>query len=143
MEILYKSEYFWTPILQFAQSKANQSPRFSKSFIFFASIAAASALADVGTTVTLCTDPNGVSGCLNIPVNSDTCRSLTGGFRFLNDGGVSAAKIPAGVICTFFDNTDTDVVFLQGGSWNLNVVPGIAGTVNFNDRTSSGTCSTF
>ncbi|KAJ7236942.1 hypothetical protein C8J57DRAFT_1667783 [Mycena rebaudengoi] len=126
---------------------------FSKSLIFFASIAAASALAvgptpDVGTTVTLCTDPNGVSGCLNIPVNSDTCRSLTGGFSFLNDG-VSTAKIPAGFICTFFDavgcvsNTDTDVVFLQGGSWNLNAVPGIAGTVNFNDKTSSFTCSTF
>ncbi|KAJ7250288.1 hypothetical protein C8J57DRAFT_1723585 [Mycena rebaudengoi] len=64
---------------------------FSEYLIFFASIAAVSALAigptpDVGTTVTLCTDPNGVSGCLNIPVNSDTCRSLTGGFRFLNDG---------------------------------------------------------
>ncbi|KAJ7236937.1 hypothetical protein C8J57DRAFT_1247439 [Mycena rebaudengoi] len=105
---------------------------FSKSFIFFASIADAAALAvgpmperflkiyDVGTTVTLCTDPNGVSGCLNIPVNSDTCRSLTGGFRFLNDGGVSAAKIPTGVICTFFDNTDTDVVpaGLKRGSGN-------------------------
>jgi hypothetical protein len=38
---------------------------------------------------------------------------------------------------------DTDVVFLQGGSWNLNAVPGIAGTVNFNDKTSSFTCSTF
>ncbi|KAJ7290521.1 hypothetical protein C8J57DRAFT_1611450 [Mycena rebaudengoi] len=126
---------------------------FSKSLIFFASIAATLALAvgptpDVGTTVTLCTDGNGVSGCVNIPVNSDTCRSLTGGLSFLNDE-VSTAKIPAGFVCTFFDaagcvsNTDTDVVFLQGGSWSFFAVPGISGTVDFNDRTSSFTCSTF
>ncbi|KAJ7250294.1 hypothetical protein C8J57DRAFT_1474939 [Mycena rebaudengoi] len=126
---------------------------FSKSLMLFASIAAASALAvsptpDVGTTVTVCSDVNGVSGCATIPVNSDTCRSFTGGLSFLNDE-VSAAKIPAGFVCTFFDaagcisNTDTDVVFLQGGSWSFLAVPGIAGTVNFNDRSSSFTCSTF
>ncbi|KAJ7250258.1 hypothetical protein C8J57DRAFT_1355145 [Mycena rebaudengoi] len=126
---------------------------FSKSLILFASIAAASALAvgptpDVGTTITVCTDANGVSGCVNIPVNSDTCRSFTGGLSFLNDE-LSTATIPAGFVCTFFDaagcmsNTDTDVVFLQGGSWSFFAVPGISGTVDFNDRASSFTCSTF
>jgi hypothetical protein len=57
---------------------------------------------DVGTTVTVCSDVNGVSGCATIPVNSDTCRSFTGGLSFLNDE-VSAAKIPAGFVCTFFE----------------------------------------
>ncbi|KAJ7236919.1 hypothetical protein C8J57DRAFT_1529706 [Mycena rebaudengoi] len=104
---------------------------FSKSLILFASITAASALAvgptpDVGSTVTVCSDVNGVSGCVNIPINSDDCRSFTGGLSFLNDE-VSAAKVPAGF----------------GGSWNFLAVPGISGTVDFNDRSSSFTCSTF
>ncbi|KAJ7250281.1 hypothetical protein C8J57DRAFT_1667818 [Mycena rebaudengoi] len=126
---------------------------FSKSLIIFASIAAASALAvdptpDVGNTVSVCSDVNGVSGCATIPINSNTCVSFTGGLSFLNDE-ISAATIPAGFACTFFDasgcisNTDTDVVFLQGGSWNFFAVPGIFGTVNFNDRASSFLCSTF
>ncbi|KAJ7279390.1 hypothetical protein C8J57DRAFT_1221066 [Mycena rebaudengoi] len=126
---------------------------FAKSLILFASIAASSALAvgptpDVGSTITVCTSSNAKDGCLNIPINSDTCRSFTGGLSFLNDE-ISSAKVPDGFICTFFDaagcvsNTDTDVVLLQGGTWNFLAVPGIFGTVNFNDRSSSFTCSTF
>ncbi|KAJ7279384.1 hypothetical protein C8J57DRAFT_1464810 [Mycena rebaudengoi] len=127
---------------------------FSKSLILFASIAAASALAvgptpDVGSTLTVCSGSlNPRNGCVDIPINSDDCHSLTGGLSFLNDE-ISNALVPAGFVCTFFDaagcisNTDTDVVFLQGGAWDFFHVPGISGTVNFNDRPSSFTCSTF
>ncbi|KAJ7279381.1 hypothetical protein C8J57DRAFT_1570023 [Mycena rebaudengoi] len=132
---------------------------FSNSLVLFASIAAASALAvgptpaslpqnDAGSTVTVCSAVNPLAGCINIPINSDDCHSFTGGFSFLNDE-VSAAIVPAGFICTFFDaagclsTTDTDVVFLQGGTYSFLSVPGIFGNVNFNDRASSFTCSTF
>ncbi|KAJ7279377.1 hypothetical protein C8J57DRAFT_1221052 [Mycena rebaudengoi] len=103
---------------------------------------------DAGSTVTVCSAVNPLAGCINIPINSDDCHSFTGGFSFLNDE-VSAAIVPAGFVCTFFDaagclsTTDTDVVFLQGGTYNFLSVPGIFGNVNFNDRASSFTCSTF
>ncbi|KAJ7272375.1 hypothetical protein C8J57DRAFT_1599579 [Mycena rebaudengoi] len=127
---------------------------FSKSLIFFASIAAASALAvgptpDIVWTLTACSGSlNPRNGCVDIIINSDVCHSLTGGLSFLNNQ-ISNAFVPAPFVCTFFDalgcisNTDTDVVFLQGGTWDFSHVPGIAGTVNFNDRPSSFTCSIF
>ncbi|KAJ7236910.1 hypothetical protein C8J57DRAFT_1728104 [Mycena rebaudengoi] len=119
---------------------------FSEYLIFFASIAAVSALAigptpDVGTTVTLARIPTASADASN-PGQLGHLPQPHWRVQ-VPQRWVSTAKIPAGFICTFFDNTDTDVVFLQGGSWNLNTVPGIAGTVNFNDKTSSLTCSTF
>jgi hypothetical protein len=45
---------------------------------------------------------NPLAGCINIPINSDDCHSFTGGFSFLNDE-VSAAIVPAGFVCTFFE----------------------------------------
>ncbi|KAJ7279353.1 hypothetical protein C8J57DRAFT_1464794 [Mycena rebaudengoi] len=126
---------------------------FSKSLILFVSIAAASALAvgptpDAGSTVAVCGATNPLGGCINIPINSDDCHSFTGGLSFLNNE-VSGAIVPAGFVCTFFDaagcssSTDTDVVFLQGGTYSFLSVPGISGDVNFNDRASSFSCSTF
>ncbi|KAJ7279373.1 hypothetical protein C8J57DRAFT_976349, partial [Mycena rebaudengoi] len=78
--------------------------------------------------------------CLDIPINSDTCRSFTGGLSFLNNE-VSSARVDAGFVCTFYDSNDSDVVILQGGTWNFFSVPGIFGNVNFNDRASSFSCS--
>ncbi|KAJ7279428.1 hypothetical protein C8J57DRAFT_1502086 [Mycena rebaudengoi] len=126
---------------------------FSKSLILFASIAASSALAvgpttDVGSTITVCSSVDLKNGCLNIPINADTCKSFTGGLAFLNNE-VSSARVPDGFACTFFDsascisNVDTDVVFLQGGPSDFRRVQGIFGIVNFNDKASSFQCSTF
>ncbi|KAJ7279407.1 hypothetical protein C8J57DRAFT_1570060 [Mycena rebaudengoi] len=127
---------------------------FSKSLILFASIAAASALAvgptpDVGSTMTVCSGAiNPPQGCVKIPINSDTCISFIKGLSFLNDE-VSSAIVPPGFVCTFYDavgcisSNDSDVVLLQGGTWNFFSVPGIFGNVNFNDRASSCSCSTF
>ncbi|KAJ7204900.1 hypothetical protein C8J57DRAFT_1259117 [Mycena rebaudengoi] len=123
----------------------------SKSLIFFASIAAASALAigptpDMVHTATVCSGSlSPRNGCVDILIDSDQCHNLIGGLFFLNDE-ISNALVPPGFVCTFFDafgcisNTNTDVV-LQGGTWDFSHVPGIAGTVNFNDRASSLTCS--
>ncbi|KAJ7279356.1 hypothetical protein C8J57DRAFT_1058980, partial [Mycena rebaudengoi] len=95
-----------------------------------------------GSTVTVCSARNPLAGCISILINAGDCHSFTGGFSFLNDD-VSAAIVPDGRVCTFFDNTDSEVVFLQGGTYSFFSVPGIFGTVNFNDRASSFTFSTF
>ncbi|KAJ7279424.1 hypothetical protein C8J57DRAFT_1570126 [Mycena rebaudengoi] len=126
---------------------------FSKSLILFASIVASSALAvgptpDVGSTITVCSNVDLKNGCINIPINADTCKSFTGGLAFLNNE-VSSARVPDGFACTFFDsascnsNVDEDVVLLQGGKWDFRRLPGIDDPVNFNDRASSFQCSTF
>ncbi|KAJ7585976.1 hypothetical protein C8J56DRAFT_1052343 [Mycena floridula] len=87
-------------------------------------------------------------GCVIIPVVSDSCISLTGGFSFLNDE-ISGAQIPGGFICTFFEQFGClsaggdvpDVAVLTGGTWNMTDVEGIAGFQSFNDMTSSISCS--
>ncbi|KAJ7279409.1 hypothetical protein C8J57DRAFT_1303243 [Mycena rebaudengoi] len=89
---------------------------------------------------------NSPGGCIDIPINSDDCRSFTGGLSFLNNE-VSSAQIPPGFVCTLYDavgcvsTTDSDVVFLIGGAWDFLSVPGLAGDVNFDDRTGSFACS--
>ncbi|KAJ7611198.1 hypothetical protein FB45DRAFT_941252 [Roridomyces roridus] len=103
------------------------------------------------TTVTVCTDANAVSGCVGIPVVSDDCVNLTGGLSFLNQE-ISAAIVPGGFVCTFFEdaaciasgtgnsNQNSEVVLTQG-TWVFSSVPGLSGTENFNDLTSSFVCS--
>ncbi|KAJ7279391.1 hypothetical protein C8J57DRAFT_1502050 [Mycena rebaudengoi] len=128
---------------------------FSKSLILVASLLAASALAigptpDVGNTVVVCGASTGADGCRQISVNSAACQSFNGRLSFLNNT-VSTAKIPLGFVCTFFDaeectskadsKADSDVVLLDGGTWDFSSVPGISGTVDFTDRASSFTCS--
>jgi hypothetical protein len=57
----------------------------------------------VGETITVCSGtiiPR--SGCIDIPIVSDTCRSFTGGLTFLNNQ-VSNASVPLGYVCTFFE----------------------------------------
>ncbi|KAJ6470436.1 hypothetical protein C8R45DRAFT_875215, partial [Mycena sanguinolenta] len=100
-------------------------------------------------TIEVCTGSlNPASGCVTVPVVSDSCVNLTGGLSFLNKE-ISSALIPNGFICTDFacissgtgnSATNSEVV-LQGGSWNFFSVPGLSGTENFNDLTSSFTCS--
>ncbi|KAJ7124670.1 hypothetical protein C8R43DRAFT_1147415 [Mycena crocata] len=96
-------------------------------------------------TITVCSGAiNPPSGCVTIPVVSQSCISLTGGLSFLNDE-VSNARVPGGFVCTFFDDfgcsnggvNGHDVAVLTGGTWNLSRVQGISGTQNFNDLTSS------
>lgn len=50
-------------------------------------------------TIEICSSVN--SGCVDLPVVSDSCVNLTGGLSFLNKE-ISFATIPGGLICTFF-----------------------------------------
>ncbi|KAJ7611200.1 hypothetical protein FB45DRAFT_1009671 [Roridomyces roridus] len=109
--------------------------------------------ADATTTVTLCTGSvSPPQGCIAVPFVSGSCLDLSqGGFSFLNKE-ISGAVVPGGFICTFFENAgciasgtgnsnqNSEVVLTQG-TWNLAAAPGLSGTENFNDLTSSITCS--
>ncbi|KAJ7804300.1 hypothetical protein B0H14DRAFT_2884931 [Mycena olivaceomarginata] len=90
-------------------------------------------------------------GCAAVPTVSDICVNLTGGLSFLNKE-ISTATVPGGFVCTFFQdfgctasgvvNAGTDSqVFLTAGTWHMSNVPGLSGRTNFNDLTSSFTCS--
>ncbi|KAJ7149415.1 hypothetical protein C8R43DRAFT_502762 [Mycena crocata] len=100
-------------------------------------------------TITVCSGAiNPPSGCVTIPVVSDVCISLTGGLSFLNKE-ITNARVPGGFVCTFFQDfgcsnggvNGHDVALLTGGTWDMRRVQGIAGTQNFNDATSSISCS--
>ncbi|KAJ7366106.1 hypothetical protein DFH08DRAFT_679872 [Mycena albidolilacea] len=105
---------------------------------------------DVPVSVTVCSGGVGV-GCAAVPTVSETCVNLTGGLSFLNKE-ITTATVPGGFVCTFFQdfgctasgvvNAGTDSqVFLTAGTWNFGHVPGLSGTTNFNDLTSSFSCS--
>ncbi|KAJ7186122.1 hypothetical protein C8R46DRAFT_1062537 [Mycena filopes] len=123
----------------------------------FALVAAASAAPAAETkpnplaspTVTVCSGSiNPPSGCLTLPVVSDACINFTGGLSFLNKE-ISNVQVLPGFVCTFFEDfgclnggvNDHDVAVLPGGTWDMFFVQGIAGTQNFNDLTSSISCS--
>ncbi|KAK7435114.1 hypothetical protein VKT23_019807 [Stygiomarasmius scandens] len=102
-------------------------------------------------TVKFCTAANFGGICINAPVVSDSCTSFTGGLTTLNEE-VSSAVVPAGFICTLFSqfgcttadpaNSDQDQVALTGGSYaNFKTLQGINGAINYNDKTSSFSCS--
>ncbi|KAJ7438019.1 hypothetical protein B0H11DRAFT_2106036, partial [Mycena galericulata] len=105
---------------------------------------------DESASVEVCSGTPPV-GCVTVPVVSDDCVNLTGGLSFL-DGEISGAVVPDGFVCTFFQDfgctasgtgnagTNSEVV-LQGGTWNMAKVPGLSGTEDFNDLTSSFVCS--
>ncbi|KAJ7476025.1 hypothetical protein FB451DRAFT_1245529 [Mycena latifolia] len=112
-----------------------------------AAVVATAALA--APTITTCSGSlNPPNGCVTIPVVSDQCINFTGGLSFLNKE-VSNAEVPAGFVCTFFEDfgclnggvNDHDVAILTGGTWDMFNVHGIASNQNFNDLTSSISCS--
>ncbi|PPR03486.1 hypothetical protein CVT26_007892 [Gymnopilus dilepis] len=87
------------------------------------------------------------SGCVTVPISSDSCINFTGGLSFLNKE-VTTAEIPDGFVCTFFEQFGCestqggkDTTVLQGGTWDFFEVPGPAGTVDFNDLSSYFLCS--
>ncbi|KAF8205346.1 hypothetical protein K438DRAFT_1818969 [Mycena galopus ATCC 62051] len=102
-------------------------------------------------TVEVCSEGgDSAIGCVIIPVVSDDCINLTGGFSGLNKE-ISAAVVPDCFICKFFQafgcttdgivdpGTDSEVDLPQG-SWDFSSVPGFSGTTNFEDLTSSFAC---
>ncbi|KAJ7676929.1 hypothetical protein DFH06DRAFT_1122214 [Mycena polygramma] len=116
-------------------------------------------------TITLCAGSLS-NGCVGVPVGTDECVNFTARFTFL-DKEVSAATIPGarrllenlGIFrelegpkslrvlsenrefgCTHAGGFE-DFVVLTGGSWSMFAVPGIKGTEDFNDLTSSISCS--
>ncbi|KJA28548.1 hypothetical protein HYPSUDRAFT_197397 [Hypholoma sublateritium FD-334 SS-4] len=103
--------------------------------------------ADASVNVEVCTGPVG-TGCVDIPVGSDDCVNLNGGFVFLNKE-ISTAVIPDGLVCTFFESFGCtsqqgggDDVVLTAGTWDFFSVPGTSQpSVDFNDLTSSFSCS--
>ncbi|KAJ7122162.1 hypothetical protein C8R44DRAFT_876471 [Mycena epipterygia] len=129
---------------------------FSAKFVLAAlAFVALSSAAPVGPTpllaptITVCTGSiSPRNGCVDIPVVSESCINFTGGLTFLNKE-VSHAQVPGGFVCTFFedfgcinggDNVD-DVAVLTGGTYTMFNVQGINGAQNFNDLTSSISCS--
>ncbi|KAJ7653751.1 hypothetical protein B0H17DRAFT_1147013 [Mycena rosella] len=102
-------------------------------------------------TITVCSGsispPN---GCLTISVVSDSCVNLTGGLSFLNKE-ISWVQVPNGFVCTFYEDFgclngginghDVALFIFTGGTWDMFNVHGIAANQNFNDLTSSITCS--
>ncbi|KAF7360619.1 hypothetical protein MVEN_00793600 [Mycena venus] len=122
------------------------------AILAFAAAAPAKPSPDASVTVEVCSGSvNPANGCANIPVVSDDCIDLTGGLSFLNKE-ISNAVVPGGFICTFFQDfgciasgtgnagADSEVV-LSEGTWDFFSVPGLSGTENFNDLTSSFSCS--
>ncbi|KAF8909948.1 hypothetical protein CPB85DRAFT_1435426 [Mucidula mucida] len=112
-------------------------------------VASASAAALAPATITACSGSlNPANGCVTIPVVSDTCTNFTGGLSFLNKE-VSNVQVPGGFVCSFYEDfgclnsgvNGHDVAVLTGGSWTMSRVQGIAGTQDFNDKTSSFSCS--
>ncbi|PFH51679.1 hypothetical protein AMATHDRAFT_2785 [Amanita thiersii Skay4041] len=121
------------------------------ALILLAGISAASVIVErkptVSPSIIICTGSlSPPSGCLTVPVVSGECVNLTGGLSFANDE-LSTARIPGGFVCTFYDQfgcsspTGEDAVVLTGGDWSFFRVPGVGGTVDFNDKASSFTCS--
>ncbi|KAJ6470447.1 hypothetical protein C8R45DRAFT_424034 [Mycena sanguinolenta] len=90
------------------------------------------------------------TGCVTVPLVSDTCIDLTGGLSGLNKE-ISSAVVPHCFVCKFFQDfrcitsgvnngTDSEVV-LPHGIWNFSSVPlGPYGMTNFDDLTSSFAC---
>ncbi|KAJ7366103.1 hypothetical protein DFH08DRAFT_1071726 [Mycena albidolilacea] len=131
----------------------NSKALLASTLAALASFAAATPIGpstDTEATVTVCSDGVAVR-CLLVPIVSDTCVNLTGGLSFLNKE-ISTAAVATGFVCTFSQdfsctasgvvNAGTDSqVFLTGGIWHFNNVPGLSGPTNFNDLTSSFSCS--
>ncbi|KAJ7436412.1 hypothetical protein FB451DRAFT_1417460 [Mycena latifolia] len=63
------------------------------------SAAPATPTPDASVSIVVCTSVG--TGCVTLPVVSDSCLNLTGGLSFLNKE-ISTAQIPGGFICTFF-----------------------------------------
>ncbi|KAJ7576021.1 hypothetical protein C8J56DRAFT_1171851 [Mycena floridula] len=126
------------------------------AFSTFVAVSAAPGASDLGRrseqaspTIIICSGSvSPANGCVTTPVVSDSCINLTGGLSFLNKE-ISGASIPAGFVCTFFEDfgclnggvNDHDVAVLTGGTYSMFNVQGIAGTQSFNDLTSSISCS--
>ncbi|KAF7359805.1 hypothetical protein MVEN_00705700 [Mycena venus] len=84
-------------------------------------------------------------GCVTIPIVSDSCLDLIGGFSGLNHE-ISWVQVPNDYACTYFQNfgclavEEEDHTTLTSGTWNMFDVPTVSGTQNFNDLTSSLNC---
>ncbi|KAJ6527653.1 hypothetical protein B0H19DRAFT_1275023 [Mycena capillaripes] len=100
-------------------------------------------------SITACSGTiNPPDGCASISVISAICINLTGNLSSLHKA-VSWAQVPDGFVCTFFQHRDCsnggvnahDVAVLEGGTWDMSDLQGIGGRHNFNDQTSSISCS--
>ncbi|KAJ3745277.1 hypothetical protein DFH05DRAFT_1459092 [Lentinula detonsa] len=121
---------------------------FFVAFVAFVGAQVVSAAALAPATITACSGAgNPPQGCVTIPVVSDDCTDLTGGLSFLNKE-ITVVTVPGGFVCSFYEEFGClgsqdarNVVVLTGGTWDMSSVPGIASTQDFNDMTSSFTCS--
>ncbi|KAK7022231.1 hypothetical protein R3P38DRAFT_2780292 [Favolaschia claudopus] len=107
---------------------------------------------DSSAEVKICTKDATSPGCADVPFTSGRCINLDGGLSFFYKQ-ISAVVVPGGHARTFYQdyecqapsghlNSATDgEVYLAAGTWIMNAVPSLDGTVDFNDLTSSFTCS--
>ncbi|KAJ7101553.1 hypothetical protein B0H15DRAFT_816492 [Mycena belliarum] len=101
---------------------------------------------DTCATVLVCTGTSTNSDCTPIPVASADCINLIGGLSGLNKQ-ISEVTVPTGSSCMLFQDfgcTSNDgingEVELTAGTWQLAAVPGLNGTIDFDDLTSSLHC---
>ncbi|KAJ7689416.1 hypothetical protein B0H17DRAFT_1331757 [Mycena rosella] len=94
-------------------------------------------------TITVCSGSiSPQNGCLTISVVSDSCVNLTGGLSFLNkEISWAQIRVVSDFGCLNGGVNGHDVALLTGGTWDMFDVHGIAASQNFNDLTSSITCS--
>ncbi|KAJ7707059.1 hypothetical protein B0H14DRAFT_3025656, partial [Mycena olivaceomarginata] len=118
-------------------SKALFTSTLAAVLVSFAAATPVGPVTEIPVTITVCTGGVGV-GCAAIPIVSFNKQ-------------ISTATIPGGFVCSFFQrfncnaspvkgSTDSEIV-LSPGTWNFKTVPGASGNTNFNDLTSSFTCS--
>ncbi|KAJ7860767.1 hypothetical protein B0H13DRAFT_1900867 [Mycena leptocephala] len=88
------------------------------------------------------------NNCFDISFDTGNCVPLLGNLGFL-DKQLSWVQVPDGFICTLFqdsgciDGGKNEEVVLQDGTRDLTNAPGLTGPTNFNDLTSSFSCSPF
>ncbi|KAJ7843380.1 hypothetical protein B0H13DRAFT_1909411 [Mycena leptocephala] len=100
-------------------------------------------------TIEVCLDSDASgppNNCFDISFDTDNCVPLLGNLGFLNKQ-LSWVQVPNGFICTLFRDSGcigegiNENMVLQSGTWDLTNVPGHAGSISFNDLTSSFSCS--
>ncbi|KAJ6470456.1 hypothetical protein C8R45DRAFT_1015672 [Mycena sanguinolenta] len=102
-------------------------------------------------TLKVCSRDPPTGLCVTVPLVSDIpCIDMIGGWSGLNKE-ISSATVPHCFVCKFFQDfgcstfgvpnagTVSEVV-PDHGTWNFSSVPGLDGTTDFKDLTSSFTC---
>ncbi|TFK37187.1 hypothetical protein BDQ12DRAFT_685476 [Crucibulum laeve] len=105
---------------------------------------------ELDTGLTVCSGTlHPATGCVNFFFNGESCVNFTGGLAFLYKQ-VSSASVGPNIICTFYKSlgcnpsgSDSDMAVLSSGEYGFSSVPGLNGTIDFDNMASSYSCSAF